>query len=108
MTDGREALEREESARIEELDRAHRARVLLEDSLFREAVDALRRDIVKALASCDPRDHMALVAVQQRYIALEDMVNKLLFHLETGEMSREQLGWIRDKMQKWKPGSSRR
>lgn len=63
--------------------KAERARALLNDDLFTEAVEGIRQDATKALTGCDPKDTDKLQFAALQLRAVEQVVGAIRAHIET-------------------------
>lgn len=94
MSNERAHLENEERLRIGERDRAHRASVILNDDLVKNALQSLRDEAWRAFTDAKPGDVEALRHARLKYDAAEGFVNALHQHVTTGKMAEEQLKTI--------------
>lgn len=86
----------EDKAR-EELDRANRARIILEDELFSDAVEAIKDQLWKDFAQSripdDDTRRNARIGVDM----LDRILQSLRKHIETGKMAKKTLADIEAK-----------
>jgi hypothetical protein len=100
MSDERAQLEQDERARIAERDRAHRAQVILNDDLVRDALQAIRDEAWKLFTDAKPNDADALQLARLKYLVAEDFANELIRHVTTGEMAVQQLTFIQRQLKR--------
>lgn len=75
----------------QELQRAERARQILEDEIFSEAVLALESTILIGIAKAPIKDREMREMLSVRYSVLHDILGQLKTHMETGKLARETL-----------------
>lgn len=88
-------LEREESARLAELEKANRARAIFEDDLFVEAVERVKDQCWDAFVSSDLEDDEARRLARLRLEAINMIIGEFRMHAETGRLAEQQLQTIR-------------
>ena len=86
--------EDDEAARRAEVDRAHRARQILDDALFKEAVQAVKDDTLRMFSDSSLNDDHARLLARLRLDCLDKVVGQLLTHVRTGELAEKQLPLI--------------
>lgn len=75
----------------EEIARAGRARSLLEDELFREAVAAIREAIESARVNSGATDVGLREKLWAQEVALHSVLGQLRNHIETGQLAERTL-----------------
>jgi hypothetical protein len=75
----------------QELQRAERARQILEDELFRDAVASLEQGLLIGIAKAPIKDREMREMLSVRYSVLHDLLGQLKSHMETGKLARETL-----------------
>lgn len=101
MSDNERAqLEEDERARIAERDKAHRAQVILNDDLVKDALQTIRDDAWRMFNDAKPNDVDALQLARLKYLVAEDFANELIQHVTTGNMAVEQLSWIQKQLKR--------
>ena len=94
--DRKAILDAEESARIAETDRAARAKRLLEDTLFKAAIEAVKDSIWRDFAgsSSGVAGDEARRNARTGLDVLDQILGKLRHHVQTGRLASEQLGML--------------
>lgn len=75
----------------QELDRAHRAKVILEDPLFTAAVEGIRNTFLKAFSESSLEDDRARLHARIGLGTLERLLKDLEYHIETGKFAAKTL-----------------
>ena len=75
----------------EELRRAGKAKEILENQLFKEAVRAIEEALLLGIRQSAFKDKDLREKLCDRYNALHDIVGQLRTHIETGEMVEEEI-----------------
>lgn len=88
----------DEGLRRQEVDRAARAKRILEDDLFVEAIEAIKDEIMRDFANSSLNDDETRKTARLRLKALDDVVGKFKSCIQTGQMASTQLSWLREKM----------
>ena len=91
MSDRLDAALQDEAKRRDEVNRGERAKRILDDTLFKEAVEAVRDDIYGAFASSGIADDDARRIARLRLDVLNRVLKDLEHHMQTGELATEQL-----------------
>lgn len=79
-----------------EVQRAERARQILEDQLFKDAVAAIEAALLRGIAQSAFTDAVLREKLCQRYALLQDLLAQFRAHMETGQLARAQI-----EQQKW-------
>ena len=89
-------LDAEESKRISETNRAARAGRLLEDDLFKGAVEAVKDRIWREFANSPPgvEGDEARRNGRMGLAVLDQILGQLRHHVQTGRLATEQLGML--------------
>jgi hypothetical protein len=74
-----------------DIDRAERARLLLEDQLLREALDAIKAEVTRAWIDCPQRDKDGKEALWQLAKTADKFEALLTGYIETGKLARANL-----------------
>jgi len=74
---------------MEKEHKAERARALLNDDLFSEAIEEIRQDATKALTGCDPKDTDKLQYAALQLRAVEQVVGAIRAHIETYQIEQK-------------------
>lgn len=98
----RRELESSEAKLIVERERGARAKRLLDDPLFGEAIEALRNRAIQAFREADPNDDKALLLAKLRYLMAEDFLDQLVHHFNTGELAVQQLQIVQQQLARWR------
>ena len=75
----------------EQLIRAERARQILEDDLFKEAVRAIEEALLSGIQRSAFLDAPLREKLCQRYALLGDLIGQFRTHMETGQLAAEEL-----------------
>ena|SRR3990167_6787272 len=75
----------------EELGRAERARQILEDEIFRDAVKQIEEALLGGICRASIADDKLRDKLSVRYAVLHDLLNCLRSTMETGKLVRAQL-----------------
>ena len=75
----------------EELRRAERAKQILNDEIFSEAVQQIRDGLLLGLRNTAFKDVKLMEKLCQRYCVLEDMIGLLQSTMETGEFAKQEI-----------------
>lgn len=78
-------------------DRAHRAGRILNDDLFKDAIQSLRDEAVHRLTHADPADVESLCQARLEYDALENVIGKMIMHVHDGQIADHALEQIKVK-----------
>ena len=73
----------------EELIRAGKAKEVLENELFREAVKGIETALLTGIHRSAFADEKLREKLSQRYALLQDLVGQLKTHMETGKLAEE-------------------
>ena len=95
MTDELEKLRAEERDIAPKIDRAHRAERILNEDLFRDAIQELRDGAVNRLTHADVGDIETLRLARLEYDALEKIIDKLTAHVRDGQIAEKDLAQIK-------------
>lgn len=93
----------------EEVRRAERARQILEEPLFQEAVAAIEKALLAGIAKSAFTDAALREKLCQRYALLHDLVDQLGIHIQTGRLAQEQIAqaaWrakLKERLANWSP-----
>lgn len=74
-----------------EVSRGTQARAILENDLFKEAVEKVQQDIFDKFASIDPSDKEGMVIQRLRLNALAEITRNLKDVLDTGILAEKQI-----------------
>lgn len=74
-----------------EVSRGTQARAILENELFKEAVDKTQQDIFDKFASLEPTDKEGMVIQRLRLKTLADITRNLQDVMNTGVLAEEQI-----------------
>ncbi len=88
-----ELAEAEQTAR-KELERANRTRQIVEDPIFRDAVQAVRDQLYKDFAKSDLGDDRKRLSARIGVDLLETLLTALEKHMQTGKMAEHTLAEI--------------
>jgi hypothetical protein len=75
----------------QELQRAERARQILEDELFSSAVLAIESTLLIGIAKAPIKDREMREMLSIRYSVLHDLLGQLKTHMESGVLAKETL-----------------
>lgn len=75
----------------QELQRATRARQILDDDLFREAVAAIEQALLRGIQQSAFSDDKLREKLCQRYSLLQDLLGQFRTHIESGMLAEEQI-----------------
>lgn len=75
----------------EEIHRAELASRILENPLFVEAMDAIKDEIYKDFAQCNPRDERGLLCARLQIGLLDKLLKQLKTHIDTGKLAASAL-----------------
>ena len=75
----------------EEIKRAERARQILNDDIFSEAVNQIREALFRGIRDSAFKDEGLREKLCQRYAILEDLLGQLHSTMETGQLARAEL-----------------
>ena len=94
--DRKAILDAEEQRRIAETDRAARAKRLLDDELFKAAIDAVKDRIWRDFATSAPgiEGDEARRLDRTGLDVLDRILGQLRHHVQTGRLAAEQLGML--------------
>lgn len=81
----------DEQKRRVELDRANKAKALLESEMLKEILDTLERDTIDLWEQTPSRDNEAREKLWMFYVVTRKFRNTLLKAIETGKMAEIQL-----------------
>lgn len=81
----------------QEVWRAERARQILEDQIFKDAVSAIESALLDGIAKSAFVDAPLREKLCQRYALLQDLVGQIRTHIESGRLAQEQI-----KQQNWR------
>lgn len=77
--------------------RGEHARVLLENAMLKEALDAIEAEVVQQWGECPARDKDGKEALWQLYKTLQKFRNLLTGYVETGRIASEKMRHIEEK-----------
>jgi len=86
--------EQQEAQHIKELDRAQKARNLLEDEYVDSIIRKMKVEAENEFLSAS--DHLSFLKAQAKYKVLADFVHSLTVDIQTGEMAKTQLQKLRE------------
>lgn len=98
----RRELETDEAGLVIERERGARAKRLLDDPLFKEAMQAIRDKAIEAFREANPSDDKALLLAKLRYLMAEDFLDQLVHHFNTGELAVQQLQYVQQQLARWR------
>ena len=75
----------------EEIKRAERARQILNDDIFSEAVNQIREALFRGIRDSAFKDDELREKLCQRYAILEDLLGQLHSTMETGQLAQAEL-----------------
>lgn len=81
----------------QEVRRAERARQILEDELFKDAVREIEQALLAGIHKSAFKDAELREKLCQRYALLHDLLGALRTHIETGRLAKAQLeekAWV--------------
>jgi len=94
----------EETRLIGDARRADRAQRLLDDDLFKEAMQAVMDKAIEGFKVARPNDAEALKAARYRLEVAEDVLNEIVTHVQTGQMNGTRLSMVQSLIQGLKRG----
>jgi len=80
-----------------EANRGTRAKAILEDELFQEALENLRKSYTEAIFQTGPNDELARTKIYLAYQILGKFENHFRTVMETGQLASKQLDELRKK-----------
>ena len=80
-----------------EANRGTRAKAILEDELFQEALETLRKSYTEAIFQTGPNDELARTKIYLAYQILGKFENHFRTIMETGQLASKQLDELRKK-----------
>jgi hypothetical protein len=99
LSDEAERIRQDAAERRQEVNRGEQAKRVYEDSLFKEAVEAMKDRLWDEFRAAGPSDRDALVTVRLKFQCLEDLLADLRRHMSTGRMAAEKLPFIERTLQ---------
>lgn len=76
----------------EEVRRAGRAREVLENEMFKEAISDLEQALLMGIRQSAFKDEVLREKLCHRYSLLHDLIQQLRTHMETGELAQASMG----------------
>ena len=80
-----------------EANRGTRAKAILEDELFQEALETLRKSYTEAIFQTGPNDELARTKIYLAYQILGKFADHFRTVMETGQLASKQLEELRKK-----------
>ena len=95
-------LEAEESRLIEYRDKGNRAKVIVNDDIFRNAMQEIRDRYIATLRDTDPAEIVQLQTAALKLRACEDFLTEFVDVIQGGEMAENNIELVRDDLDKAK------
>jgi hypothetical protein len=103
MPDNKRDLDQAERDQQAVIHRADRAQRILEDDLFKGAIQTIRDEAFNRFTEASPGDTPELTQARLWYGVTEDFINALAKHLSDGQMATDRLGDIKERKAKLDP-----
>lgn len=100
MPDNKRELDQQERDQQAVIHRAERAQRILEDDLFKDAIQDIRDDAIKRFTGASPGDTPDLIQARLWYGVTEEFIKKLHAHLNDGQMAADRLANIKERKSK--------
>lgn len=85
-----------------ELDRAHRAARLLDDDLFKAAVEGIKDGLWREFSTSALDDDRRRLHIRLQLGLLDDLLKHIRRHVETGKLASRQLAQTGEKRRLWR------